>query len=173
MFEIAREEVFFYSGLFSSSSRSSDSHASSTKYQKQLFCVLSSGETFLKREEEAHNDEGKGDEEGTKERAPKICSLRLSVCLAVLLLLREVRFFYSLSPIIFSLSLGNRHRLREGGGTNRDRSERGSENARARRRTTTPRIIKWANENWHKSSPRKIGTTPRSGSARRTNERRK
>ena len=93
-------EFRVYSGLFSSSSsRSIDSpltlppqNLSKTTFF--VFCL--SGETFLKREEEAHNDEGKEDEEGTKERAPKICSLRLSVCLAVLLP-REVRFFYSLS----------------------------------------------------------------------------
>merc|ERR1711934_898600 len=109
-----------------------------------LLSVLGERETRVKRRRRRRY---------TRENAVNVL---LSVCLFSL-------FFYSrISP---SVQIRH-HRLRE-----RATTRVNALAARRRRTTTTTRRRKWANENWRKSSPRKSGTTPRSGSARRTNER--
>ena len=98
VFEIAREEVFLLRPFLSL--RSSDSTLPPRNIKNNFFVFCLSGETFLKREEEAHNDEGKGDEEGTKnahQRFALVCLSRGVVVAA------RSSLFLPLSPIIFSL----------------------------------------------------------------------
>ena len=109
VFEIAREEVFFFTPAFSLLLLVRViPHASSTKYQKQLFCVLSFGRDFLKkRRRSAQRRRQRRRRRYERTRTKDLLSPSVCLSRGVVVAARSSLFLLSLSNNILSLSLKN------------------------------------------------------------------